>query len=324
MGHDIFLSYASEDVSRASELVRVLEDEGWTVWWDREIKPGQDFEIEIDKAISDSRAVMVLWSVFSVASNWVRNEANEAKELNKLIPVKLDDVKVPLSFRALNTIELIDWPNSRSVLGISMLKSSLNRVLQSGSPASVLKRPSTDDEMTLSVRVASRVADLVRAGGPVSQISDDIELKFEKCITDICLDIVALKGEERQDYVAVAVDKLSEALSADYAIAGNFEPGVATLTELHCLDTLPLPDELAEKITRHFSAQIEAHGMDIFTNSDVPRSDTCDLLYLFENRSGSNLRVTCLLANTKKWPSTLQRRLTQMSLALFSAQTVTG
>ena len=88
------------------ELARVLESDGWSVWWDRDISPGQDFEIEIDMALSKARAVVVLWSVFSVSSNWVRNEAREAKEANKLIPVMLDDARIPLSYRSLNTIDL--------------------------------------------------------------------------------------------------------------------------------------------------------------------------------------------------------------------------
>ena len=82
---DIFLSYAREDASKAIELVRILEKDGWSVWWDHDVTAGQDFELEIDMALAEARVVVVLWSAFSVTSNWVRNEAREAKELNKLI-----------------------------------------------------------------------------------------------------------------------------------------------------------------------------------------------------------------------------------------------
>ncbi|MGZ9020763.1 MAG: toll/interleukin-1 receptor domain-containing protein, partial [Rhodoplanes sp.] len=41
---DIFLSYAREDVSVAQRLARALEDEGWSVWWDRHIPAGQTFD----------------------------------------------------------------------------------------------------------------------------------------------------------------------------------------------------------------------------------------------------------------------------------------
>ena len=32
---DIFISYASEDRDRVKSLARALEQEGWSVWWDR-------------------------------------------------------------------------------------------------------------------------------------------------------------------------------------------------------------------------------------------------------------------------------------------------
>ena len=46
--YDVFISYASEDQSTVVELVRILKDRAWEVWWDRAIGPGRDFEDEID------------------------------------------------------------------------------------------------------------------------------------------------------------------------------------------------------------------------------------------------------------------------------------
>ena len=38
---DIFLSYASDDRSRARSLAEALEAQGWSVWWDRIIPAGR-------------------------------------------------------------------------------------------------------------------------------------------------------------------------------------------------------------------------------------------------------------------------------------------
>ena len=62
MPHDIFVSYSSNDRERVRALVEVLDAEGWSVWWDRAIKPGGSFEETIDQVISEFRCVMVCWT----------------------------------------------------------------------------------------------------------------------------------------------------------------------------------------------------------------------------------------------------------------------
>ena len=62
MPHDIFVSYSSNDRERVRALVEVLDAEGWSVWWDRAIKPGESFEETIDQVISEFRCVMVCWT----------------------------------------------------------------------------------------------------------------------------------------------------------------------------------------------------------------------------------------------------------------------
>ncbi|MEE4302150.1 MAG: toll/interleukin-1 receptor domain-containing protein [Pseudomonadales bacterium] len=73
---DIFLSYASEDRERVRPLVAALEAEGLSVWWDRELRPGPSFDLEIERAIEAARCVVVVWSEHAVASEWVRSEVD--------------------------------------------------------------------------------------------------------------------------------------------------------------------------------------------------------------------------------------------------------
>ena len=71
-------------------LARTFEAEGLKVWWDRTIPAGQNFDQVIEKALSESRLVVVLWSDESVASRWVRNEAEEAAAQNILVPILIE------------------------------------------------------------------------------------------------------------------------------------------------------------------------------------------------------------------------------------------
>ena len=96
---DVFLSYASEDRVRVRPLVDLLERQGWTVWWDREIHAGPRFDQVIEKALDQASCVVVVWSRQSVQSDWVQTEASEGLERDILVPVRIDDVRLPLGFR---------------------------------------------------------------------------------------------------------------------------------------------------------------------------------------------------------------------------------
>jgi TIR domain/PDZ domain len=106
---DIFISYASKDRACAEMLAQALGARGWSIWWDREIPLGKSFDEVIEEALADCRCVVVLWSAVSIASEWVRNEASEAKRRGILIPVFIEAVEAPLAFRLLNGADLRDW-----------------------------------------------------------------------------------------------------------------------------------------------------------------------------------------------------------------------
>jgi adenylate cyclase len=57
---DIFVSYARADRARVAPLVAGLEAEGWSVWWDPNIVPGQEFDQLIAQEIDKAKAVVVV------------------------------------------------------------------------------------------------------------------------------------------------------------------------------------------------------------------------------------------------------------------------
>ena len=105
----IFLSYAREDVDAAKQLGGCIASAGHEVWWDRHIQGGSRFTNEIDRALKDAQAVVVLWSDASVSSAWVQDEAAEGRDTGRLVPVALGGCRPPLGFRQFHTIELGQW-----------------------------------------------------------------------------------------------------------------------------------------------------------------------------------------------------------------------
>jgi tetratricopeptide (TPR) repeat protein len=102
---DVFVSYASEDRERVREIVDSLENTGWSIWWDRRIDAGSAYDREIERAIDEAKCIVVVWSSHSVESEWVRTEASEGLEKGNLVPVAIEDVRPPLAFRRIQTID---------------------------------------------------------------------------------------------------------------------------------------------------------------------------------------------------------------------------
>jgi hypothetical protein len=106
----LFLSYSRKDDSAARRLTKWLEREGHDVWRDEDdIGGGASFSAEIEKALNECDAVLVLWSVESVRSAWVRDEAGYGRDAGKLIPFSLDGTEPPLGFRQYQAISLARW-----------------------------------------------------------------------------------------------------------------------------------------------------------------------------------------------------------------------
>ena len=106
---DVFISYSSLDHDAARRFARALEDSGVSVWWDRDIPAGRDYQEVIEEQISLARCVLVLWTRDSVQSRWVRTEASDAHDREIMLPVLLERVQIPLAFRLIQAENFTDW-----------------------------------------------------------------------------------------------------------------------------------------------------------------------------------------------------------------------
>jgi len=103
----VFLSYASQDRARVETLARALEKVGFAVFWDRSIPPGETWRDVLDRELTSALCVVVVWSKSSVASRWVLEEAEAAKE--RLLPVVIEEVELPFGFRQQQAADLMSW-----------------------------------------------------------------------------------------------------------------------------------------------------------------------------------------------------------------------
>ena len=177
----IFLSYARADVDCAKKLADLIGRAGHDVWWDRELHGGSRFTAEIDKALRDAEAVIVLWSDASLESAWVQDEAAEGRDSGRLVPATIDAVRPPLGFRQYQAIDLTDLRNGEQPKQIEEL---LRAIVKMGAP----------DER--------------RAGGETTAAKEEAAPKPSICV----LPFANMSGEPEQEYFS---DGISEDIITD-------------------------------------------------------------------------------------------------------------
>ncbi len=119
---NVFISYARRDRDRVAKLTEALESEGLSVWWDSDLVPGRRYRTIIAEQLAVADSVIVVWTTAALDSDWVQDEAEEARQRGVLIPVTLELVRPPAGFRQVQAADLSQWtgapqhPDFRSLL----------------------------------------------------------------------------------------------------------------------------------------------------------------------------------------------------------------
>jgi TolB-like protein len=134
---DIFLSYNRDDLLTARRFAVAFEREGFSVWWDQTINPGEVYDRVTEKALQDAKAVVVLWSKRSVESHWVRAEATQAHSNGTLVPVMIENCKRPIMFELTQTAELSHWKGNADDPAWQAYVAGLRRFIQKEASAAI-------------------------------------------------------------------------------------------------------------------------------------------------------------------------------------------
>src|SRR5689334_3475026 len=95
---DVFVSYSRENREAAQRLADALIKNRLHVWWDRDLVAGSEFAAVIETQLNSAAVVLGLWSSESVRSAFVRDECGRALRAGKLLPVRIEEVDLPLGF----------------------------------------------------------------------------------------------------------------------------------------------------------------------------------------------------------------------------------
>lgn len=218
----VFLSYAREDASVAKELAEAIGRAGHEVWWDRHIHGGSRFAAEIDSALRDSDAVVVLWTEASIQSAWVQDEAAEGRDTGRLIPVTMAGCRAPLGFRQFQSIEVGSWNGQGEPPQLHELLHAIGKT--------------TGDELAEKETVRSKGLGQARSGTcvcvlPFINMSGDTEQEYfsdgitEDITTDLSkvssLSVISRNTAFTFKGKTIAVKDVARALDATHVLEGS-------------------------------------------------------------------------------------------------------
>ncbi|HEY0959323.1 MAG TPA: YARHG domain-containing protein [Novosphingobium sp.] len=125
---DVFISYSRSDLAFVDMLARAIVAEGYEVWWDAELPPHKSYGDVITEKIAEARAAIVVWSAEAVKSEWVRAEADMARNQRKLVQTAIDNVVPPLPFNQIQYAEIASWRGEPDHPGWRKVKVSLSEL----------------------------------------------------------------------------------------------------------------------------------------------------------------------------------------------------
>jgi hypothetical protein len=131
----VFISHSHSDVKLARQVASTLRSEGFQVWDDSQILPGENWGEGLSKALEESDAMVVLLTPSSVRSPYVSSEVGYAlgrqEYKGRLIPVIADPAgqlgpdEIPWVFN-LQQFQMIRLPNlDKDDEGLSQIAQAL-------------------------------------------------------------------------------------------------------------------------------------------------------------------------------------------------------
>lgn len=95
-----FVSYAHADAELVYPIITRLHDEGFRIWYDEGIEPGEEWAKRLDSAIQGCSAFVLFVSAVSVARPGVTNEVHVAHTTNRqFLPILLEEADLPPGIR---------------------------------------------------------------------------------------------------------------------------------------------------------------------------------------------------------------------------------
>ena len=98
---------------------------GYEVWLDDQLPAHRAYADVIEERLRAASAVVVIWSADAARSEWVRSEAELAREGRKLVQLTVDRARLPMPFNQIQCADLCGWAGELDALGWRQVTASI-------------------------------------------------------------------------------------------------------------------------------------------------------------------------------------------------------
>jgi adenylate cyclase len=131
---DIFVSYGRSTEAQAQQVAEALRAAGYSVWRDDELPAHRSYGEVIEERLRSAKAVVVLWSAEAAKSQWVRAEADVAREAGTLVQITVDGTLPPIPFNQIQCADLNGWSGDTDSPGWRKVESSVSLLVGNAAP----------------------------------------------------------------------------------------------------------------------------------------------------------------------------------------------
>jgi formylglycine-generating enzyme required for sulfatase activity len=173
----IFVSYAHKDRDSVFPLILELHGQGFRIWYDEGIDPGNEWALEIARNLKNAAQFLVFISPSSILSKNVKNEINFALNRDKaFIAVHLVETQLPdeLDLRMGDIQAILKWRMSDEHF-FRKLAGSLSPVLKGLTAPAPVPRADAADEKRAADEQRKRLYLVAVAAGAAAFKSRDYE-----------------------------------------------------------------------------------------------------------------------------------------------------
>ena len=179
---EVFISYAHSTLQEAERVAEALRAHGHRVWRDDQLPAHRAYTDVIEERLRLADAVVVIWSAAAAKSQWVRAEADVARESGKLVQLTVDGALPPMPFNQIQCVNLSGWSGDPQNHAWRIILASLGELTRGPPPPDAWNSPTVVIPEPSSPLLAVLPFDNLSGDSEMNYFSDGVSEEIQQAV----------------------------------------------------------------------------------------------------------------------------------------------